>query len=326
MSKGSDYSKRKGRNKSPPFVQVPHWLMKTEAWRHLSTDGRALYLEVKMRFNGSNNGTIGLGVHEAAECLNISKSVAHRAFLEVIDRGFIAVGTPSSFGTNGRKAAEWRLTEYMDDRTGASASKEFMGWKHLACVPPAGHKKNSSVPPAGHIVPPAGHNGIQIPDEGALRPPSGTQQAKNAVSASPQRDTYRSSHVGVGTNQSEEPAASEANQNASAPPPVQSPTSKIFDLSKRSSRTGPEEVGSGPRRILDEVIDMIRGSELDTEAYLDQLRALPGSEQFTVAKRDLTWKRRQAKATTLVNDDASETLGEAAGRLLASLDAKRVST
>lgn len=46
-------------------------------------------------------------------------------------------------------------------------------------------------------------------------------------------------------------------------------------------------------KILPEVLDMIRGTKLDTGTYLDKLKALPGSEQYKVASRDLLHLRNQ---------------------------------
>lgn len=40
-------------------------------------------------------------------------------------------------------------------------------------------------------------------------------------------------------------------------------------------------------KILPEVLDMIRGTKLDTGAYMDRLKKMPGSEQLRAAQRDL---------------------------------------
>lgn len=121
---------RKGRRtKSPPFVMLPKWLVATPAWRHLDPPCRAVYLELRIRFNGHNNGMIGLGCREAAAAINVSKATANRAFRRLTEVGFIEEATPSNFNTNGRRATEWLLTELPDDRTGHKATKPFASWR-----------------------------------------------------------------------------------------------------------------------------------------------------------------------------------------------------
>jgi len=47
--------------------------MKTVAWQALTPNERCIYLEIKKRFNGSNNGEIGLGVREAADAIQVER-------------------------------------------------------------------------------------------------------------------------------------------------------------------------------------------------------------------------------------------------------------
>ena len=53
----------KGRSKNKPgrgggnFAMLPHYLLKSAAWRDLDTNARALYVEILFRFNGTNNFT-----------------------------------------------------------------------------------------------------------------------------------------------------------------------------------------------------------------------------------------------------------------------------
>ena len=48
-------------------------------------------------------------------------------------------------------------------------------------------------------------------------------------------------------------------------------------------------------KVIDEVLDMIRGTKLDTGTYLDKIKRLPPNEQVTAAKRDLAMMRSAAK-------------------------------
>lgn len=56
-----------------------------------------------------------------------------------------------------------------------------------------------------------------------------------------------------------------------------------------------QRVAERGEKILPEVLDMIRGTKLDTGAYLDKLKALPGSEQYKAASRDLLNLRSQER-------------------------------
>ena len=54
-------------------LQLQEWFQRTEAWATLKPGPRALYIELKRCFNGSNNGRIFLSYRDAAEALNRRK-------------------------------------------------------------------------------------------------------------------------------------------------------------------------------------------------------------------------------------------------------------
>lgn len=77
-----------------------------------------------------------------------------------------------------------------------------------------------------------------------------------------------------------------------------------------------QRVAERGEKILPEVLDMIRGTKLDTGAFLDKLKTLPGSEQYKVASRELLHLRNQERqalstrtkiklADAPLNDDAA---------------------
>lgn len=102
--------------------------MECEAWRHASLGERCLYIELKYRFNGANNGHISMSQREAGELLNVRPHTAGDYFTGLIDKGFIALSQDSAFNMK-RMAREWRLTEYPCDKTGWSATKDYRRWK-----------------------------------------------------------------------------------------------------------------------------------------------------------------------------------------------------
>src|SRR5262249_29621324 len=124
------------------FVQLFHWEMKNPAWRDLSATARALYVEIKAKYHGTNNGMIGYSVRKAGEDLKISKGTASRAFRELISHGFIVAEQKGSFhykmdaeGKRKRLASEWRLTAYDSDvatnYAAKLATKEFTRWPEI---------------------------------------------------------------------------------------------------------------------------------------------------------------------------------------------------
>lgn len=89
-------------------------------------------------------------------------------------------------------------------------------------------------------------------------------------------------------------------------------TAKVTGQSERLVQLNAER-GS---KILDEVLDLIRGTKLDTGTYLDKLKAMPGSQQFRAAQRDLLNIRQQERlqsqrakikvADAPLNDEAAQ--------------------
>lgn len=178
--RGKDRSRGTGK-----FARLPFYLLESQAWKALEPNARALYLELLHRFNGHNNGSIGLGVREAGESINVKKSTASRAFDTLMELGFIDIAKASSFGQK-RLAREWLLTDLYNDRTGEPARKDFMRWRP---------KKQNPVPQKGHPVPPAGHqdiSAIQKPAHSSRQSgPQSQQRDYGRDSLSHESDTYR---------------------------------------------------------------------------------------------------------------------------------------
>ena len=117
-------------------VQMFHWMMDSDAWKDLSANARATYLEIAKRFNGSNNGLIVYSVREAERDCKIGRHAALRAFRDLGSHGFIVAEQRGHFhwkidtqGFRRRPATEWRLTTHASDRTLLEATKEFMRWR-----------------------------------------------------------------------------------------------------------------------------------------------------------------------------------------------------
>jgi DNA-binding MarR family transcriptional regulator len=141
----SNRLKRKGRAK---FLMLDGYVFKSVAFRSLSTVERAAYLEFKWRFDGFNNGRIGLSCRELGDALGTSKATASRAIQTLCDIGFIQPVKCSTFNQKYRLATEWRLTEYACNVTGELATKPFMRWREKNTVAPGGQ----TVSPEGQLT------------------------------------------------------------------------------------------------------------------------------------------------------------------------------
>lgn len=68
-------------------------------------------------------------------------------------------------------------------------------------------------------------------------------------------------------------------------------TARLTGKNERSVRRDAER----GEKVIDAAIDVIRGTVLDTGAYLDKLKKLSPSEQVFAAKRDLAWHHSQER-------------------------------
>lgn len=108
-------SKRKSRLRRP--TRIPdaeryfNWgysMCRTAAFLSLSGAALKLLIEIRCRFNGSNNGQLSFAQREA-RLLGLGKTTAARAFDELEDKGFLAMTQRGQW--YGHQATLWRLTE-----------------------------------------------------------------------------------------------------------------------------------------------------------------------------------------------------------------------
>jgi len=110
---------------------LPHFLLKSEAWKSLTPVPRALFVEVAQRWNGFNNGRIGLGIREAGQAIHVKHTTACSAFRVLQERGFLVLTRDSSFDQK-RLAREWRVTAFpLGDyrQPTAPPTREFARWR-----------------------------------------------------------------------------------------------------------------------------------------------------------------------------------------------------
>lgn len=128
--------RKKKLSPSQTFFQMHTWLVNSPAWRATNVYERSLYIELKQRYNGYNNGEISLSHREAAAALNCSDKPIRDAFKGLTEKGFIRVAQVGSFhwkaggGPSGR-STRWILTEYPVDHPlkSLTAERGFMRWR-----------------------------------------------------------------------------------------------------------------------------------------------------------------------------------------------------
>jgi hypothetical protein len=118
------------------FVKLDYYLLKSDAWTDLSHPARSLYVELKRRFNGINNGYLSFSVREAKKILKVSVNRAHAAFGELEAHGFIRARQKGSFNLKKRHATEWILTEHGFPE-GAAPARDLMRWHLDTAEPPS---------------------------------------------------------------------------------------------------------------------------------------------------------------------------------------------
>ena len=107
------------------FVKLTYTLIESEAWRWLRPISKAVYIELKRRYNGLNNGKISLSLSEAAHLLKASKSSISTALKQLETHGFIKLIKKGYFTS--RMASEFALTDEQLD--GFPPTREWRGWQ-----------------------------------------------------------------------------------------------------------------------------------------------------------------------------------------------------
>lgn len=120
--------KRHKRGVAGQHVQLPEYLQASEAWATMKPGPRALYVELKRRFKGSNNGAIYLSHRDAAKALYVHRNTVGPMFRELERRGFIRLVVAPHLGPSGiGQASVWALEE-LATQDGKLAGKAFMRW------------------------------------------------------------------------------------------------------------------------------------------------------------------------------------------------------
>lgn len=119
---------RKGRNNTHgKFVMLLDVMTRTPAWRDLKPADISVYLLIAQRYNGGNNGHIGLSVRDAARLAHIAPNTAKKAFERLQERGLIKCVKKGAFSVKTKQASEWELTVWAKTQ-GTPASHLYKNW------------------------------------------------------------------------------------------------------------------------------------------------------------------------------------------------------
>ncbi len=103
-----------GRNMTSRFVRLDYQLLTSNAYRSLSPNARSLLVELAMLYNGDNNGSLYLGVRDAAYRLGVADlTAASRAFDDLKALGFLQMTQDAHFSIKAGQSSRarcWRLT------------------------------------------------------------------------------------------------------------------------------------------------------------------------------------------------------------------------
>lgn len=112
-------------------VQLTECFQATLAWATLKPGPRALYIELKRRYNGRNNGRILMSVREAAGLLNVHRNTIPPYFAELESRCLIEQTREGFLGAEGHGiASTWRLAELPTEKNGRPDLR-YMTWPEI---------------------------------------------------------------------------------------------------------------------------------------------------------------------------------------------------
>ena len=111
---------------------IKTWELKSPAFRALTGDQVRVYIEMRMRYNGKNNGQIVFGTDTAGKVVHKQKKTGALILNRLIELGFIKVINDSSFDQK-RLCRTFELTAIARQPTKrrdrlADGTKDFMRW------------------------------------------------------------------------------------------------------------------------------------------------------------------------------------------------------
>jgi hypothetical protein len=146
-------TKKRRKNRLPPFIPVIKATMATPAWRAMSLGGRLLNIELRghLRNDWANNGSVHLSCRKAAEALGVTTTSVVHWFAENEHYGFLRKTSEGFLGADGRGiAAKYRFTEF--PHGSHPPTRDFEKWDGtpFTYTRRRGRRKKQNPVPFGH--------------------------------------------------------------------------------------------------------------------------------------------------------------------------------
>jgi hypothetical protein len=136
----------KGRSEGEQYVNLPYAMLLSRAWLSLSGSAARLWLLLRTRFNGGNNGKLTLSLEEAANLLHMSKATVFAAFAELEEKGFVVCAKRGQW--YGRLASEWAVGD--KGVNGAMPTYAWRQWSEKSGpLPPQKTERGTDTEPSG---------------------------------------------------------------------------------------------------------------------------------------------------------------------------------
>jgi len=114
---------------APAHARVYAFEFQCPAWQSLSTDAKALLIELRGVYQPSQCGVVFMSQREAMRRLHIGQRRTAAAFSDLIERGWLRVHEPGAFHRKTPHATSYRLTNEPGAEPGAQAPKDYMRWE-----------------------------------------------------------------------------------------------------------------------------------------------------------------------------------------------------
>ena len=107
------------------FIALSYPMLRSPAWRSLSGRAIKVWLELRSRYDGRNNGQLSLSQDEGARLLGIGKATVARSFAELEAKGFLVLTKRGVWF--GRRASEYATTDR--SMNGHPATQNWKQWQ-----------------------------------------------------------------------------------------------------------------------------------------------------------------------------------------------------
>lgn len=108
-------------------MPISYPMAHSDAWRSLSGSAIKVWVELRSRYNGRNNGDLSLSHSEAEDLLAMGRGTVNRAFKLLEERGFIRKTRQGC--RQARLATLWAVTD-RPLRIGEPATNDWQRWRY----------------------------------------------------------------------------------------------------------------------------------------------------------------------------------------------------